>query len=920
MARKGSFGRSGGSQNLSLLIYSLLKDQMTTDLQSVLTAYESNMTAGRYASQYNGQNVDGKFVLDYYQKMLAGFPQGSTEYETISSRLRSFEQRYEADVQNLVVNAMQNGTQIDFGLLGDSFSNKGIADVNLTDMQAWATSRIAMLEENGQTTEADALKGTLFVAEFNVERDGKEAAYYRGDITAGQMSKWLNGQLKDALAGGMTKDSKAYRDILTLAGQYAKTAKTEDQNKQFESYQEKVYSYLDPLEQVARQLLENYSGADGQFKEKISELAAGMEGDFPAFALLQKLAEGDQNGDYAGILKDIMATSNSGTGVDIQDVFSQATLEASRGLADLYNGSLTGISPSQKRALSSFIWKNKNNLTTFVVNAGSNIDGGFAVGTDKLTSDLGAAGMVQKFDPETGRNLMIGGQPDLVFGSFKNLKTAAGGAAQTGWLDELAEGFIPSSVIDAKRFGGADGKVSFDELSQAIVDGTISAEQYQNIQDQVTISSQNLYMPNRSSGGGVDAISVVNAAMNAVYNQARISMGDVMVIRPNGMVEVTDNPFKGGGQSQAMPYFTMYKGKLVTAYAQPAKMYMDGDAAGPAEWPGAGFKVAIYKTPGNTEGSDEFGGGNYTVTISGKFKQEDGSELSQVRQVPLRAWTEYLEKNGVPTDGLSDLGDGTFGMKITEGMDLGENISNGQFLKDMWTRSNTNSVWSIPDASNLDEYDTYNIGSLSSTSTNKKIISDAFSDKTAILAKATEIAKAQGRSEAAGPDILSAVMENFPALYEGSNTTLLTDTRKTSKPFIDAFNAAFPGVNMDSGGGFGFMPTGFDPVGFFRGVNKGYATGDESKYLGRYGAVAKAGAKAHEDRLAREAANNSTTINPPATSGSMSSKFTDTAFRNFRMGERENLKIAPPPQIKPSSTYKASPSTPLNNVIKPRGR
>jgi hypothetical protein len=116
------------------------------------------------------------------------------------------------------------------------------------------------------------------------------------------------------------------------------------------------------------------------------------------------------------------------------------------------------------------------------------------------------------------------------------------------------------------------------------------------------------------------------------------------------------------------------------------------------------------------------------------------------------------------------------------------------------------------------------------------------------------------------------------------------------------------------------MPTGFDPVGFFKGVNKGYATGTESKYLGRYGATAKAGDKAYEDKLAREAANNSTTINPPATSGSMSSKFTDTAFRNFRMGERENLKIAPPPQIKPSSTYKASPSTPLNNVIKPRGR
>lgn len=913
MARKGSFGRSGGSQNLSLLIYSLLKDQMTTDLQSVITAYETNMSAGRYTSQYNGQNVDGRFVLDYYQKMLAGFPQGSTEYETIASRLRAFEQRYENDIQNLVVNAMQNGTQIDFGLLGDTFSNKGIAEVTLSDMQAWANERIAMLDENGQVTEADALRGTLFVAEFNVARDGKEAAYYRGDITAGQMSKWLNGQLKEALAGGMTKDSKAYRDILTLAGQYAKTAKTEDQNKNFESYQDKVYAFLDPLEQVARQLLENYSGANGQFKEKIAELGAKMDGDFPAFSLLQALAAGDQNGDYAGILKDVMATSDTGVGVDIQDQFAQATLDAARGLADLNNGDLSGISATQKRVLSAFIWKYKNDMTTFVVNAGSNIDGGYAVGTDKLTDDLGAAGMVQKFDPETGRNLMIGGQPDLVFGAFKALRDSTGGAGQTGWLNELADGFIPGSVIDGKKYGGADGKVSFDELSQAIVDGTISAEQYQTLQDQITISSQNLYMPNRSTGGGVDAISVVNAAMNAVYNQARISMGDVMVVRPNGMVEVTDNPFKGGGASQAMPYYTIYKNRLVTAYAQPAKMYLDSTGSGPAEWPPAGFKVAIYKTPGNTQLSDEFGGGNFIVTIKGKFKQEDGSSVDQVRQIPLRVWTEYLEKNGVPTDGIADLGDGTFGMRITEGIDVGENIGNGMFLGDMWVRSNTKSVWTIPDSSKIEEYDTYNTGSLSSGGTTRRIISDAFSDKDGLIARAKEIAAAQGR-DLKGPDLMEAVMANFPPIYQGANTLLLQDTLKTSRPFVEAFNAAFPEYKMESNGGFGLLPTGIDLNGFFRGVNQAYAAGGESQYLGRFGVVtATAGARAHEDKLDREA-------NPPQPSVGPTT-FNDMAFRNFRMGERENTKITPPTApLKVNTELKPPPITPINTTIRTRGK
>jgi len=917
MARRGSFGRSGATQNLSLLVYSLLKDQMATDAQSILTAYETNMSSGRYSAQFNGQNVDGNFVMNYYRDMLDGFPPGSTEYETISSRLAAFQQRYENDIQNLVVNSMNNGTQIDFGLLGEGFQNKGIGDVNLTDMESWATSRIAALEENGQMTEADALKGTLFAARFNVAKDGKEAAYYRGELTAGQMSAWLNGQLKGSLAQGMTKDSKAYRDIAILAGQYAKTAKTEDQNKQFEKYQEDVYAFLDPLEQVARQVLDNYMGSDGQFKEKITALGAEADGDFPAFTVLQKLAQGSQDGTLDGVLKDVMAVSDQGTGVSLQDLFSQATLDASRGLSDLANGNLSGVSPAQKRTLSAFMWKNKDMLTNFVTLAGSNIDGGAAVTTDQLTADLGAAGMVQKFDPQTGRNLMIGGQPDLVYEAFKNLKASAGSTAQTAWLNELAEGFIPSSVIDAKRFGGEDGKVSFDELSQAIVDGTISSEQWQGIQDQVAQSAQNLYMPNKSTGGGVDGVSVVNAALNAVYNQSRISMGDVMVVRPNGMVEVTDNPFKGGGATQAVPYYTMYKGKVVTAYAQPAKMVMDAEGAEGAEWPASGFKVAIYKTPGNTENSDEFGNGNYMVTIKGKFKMEDGSTLDQTRQVPLRVWTEYLEKSGVPTDGLADLGNGTFGMKITEGMDPEERVRNGQFIEDMWLKSNTNSVWSVPDAANLDEYSTYHTGSLSTGATQRKIIADAFADPKGIMEEAKAIAQAAGRDNISGVDLSAAVLAKFPPLYQGSNTTLLKNTLSTSKPFMDAFNAAFPQYKMDSGGGFGLLPTGIDPVGFID--NMWANVGKSINAKPRNGPTVWDVITGKDKPKPTE----STTPSPQTTPGVSPTSFTNNAFRNF--GSTGPTSVATsttikPPKINTSPGYVNPSNVKINTTIKQRGR
>jgi len=252
-------------------------------------------------------------------------------------------------------------------------------------------------------------------------------------------------------------------------------------------------------------------------------------------------------------------------------------------------------------------------------------------------------------------------------------------------------------------------------------------------------------------------------------------------------------------------------------------------------------------------------------------------------------------------------------------MDPSESVRNGQFIEGMWLRSNENSVWNVPDAANLDEYSTYHTGSLSTGSTQRKIISDAFADTKGIMEEAKAIAKAAGRDTVAGVDLSAAVLAKFPPLYQGSNTTLLVNTLKTSKPFVDAFNAAFPQHKMDSGGGFGLLPTGFDPAGFLRGVNSAYAAGGESKYLGRYGVTATAGAKAHEEKNKGQ----TPTPTPTTPPGVSPTSFTNNAFRNFgsagptSIAESTTIK---PPKVNTSPGYVNPSNVKINTTIKQRGR
>lgn len=814
MARKGQFGRSGTTQNLSLLVYSLLKEQMNNEIDGIMTAYKTNMESGKYSSQFNGQNVDGEYVMNYYSSMLSGYPSGSTEYQTLKSQMDAFSQRYQSDIQNLVINAMNNGTQIDYGLLGEGFENKGVSDVSLVDVKSWADKRVAFLESEGMTLDADKLKGAVFVAGVQIELDGKVAAQARGDISNMAVAKFIKSKMAEALDNGLTKDSEPYRQLESAYSRSYSAGVDERKADNVDKINNSIDAAMNPLNDAAKSIINGYINSNGTFAQKVSDLiltAGGSE--LVYFNVLNELIAGDDE----ATLKDLMNYGNNeliGNGKgDLQDLLANASLEAARDIKNLDQkdirnvptGYLAGLQGKVARSLA-LSQGFARRLSDF---------GGLSVGLDNLAGDLTTAGMSTSYDPKTNRTQMIGGQPDAVFEALGKLKDSIGNVKSATWLNDLADGFLPEGMADS-NLAGADGlgggskdnRISFDEIAAWVATGQISSDQFQAIQDKLNVAASNLYLPNTGIGGGLDSVSIINAAINAAFNKGKLSIADsngnpmwAMVVKPNGMVEISDDPFKGGGASQAIPIHMQVGGKTVVAYAQPAKIYIDQTGQPNSEWPSNGMKVSIYRMPGNTL----VNGSQTIVSIKGKFKQPDGTTIEETRQLPLATFREYLEKNGIPTDDLAGFNnDQAFGVVITEGA-LKEMV-NGDFLQSMWldTGKNPNSVWSVSGASNLDVATTYGMGSLGDQSLQQKLITTAFSDVAGIQARATELA---GGKPITRENLRQAIYEKMPKYYDGLNTQLLKDTLFDSAQFKDKFKELFPAFVFNSPTGGTLPPT-----------------------------------------------------------------------------------------------------------------
>lgn len=803
MARRGSFGRSGTSQNLTMLVYQLLKQKMTDEIDSILQSYRTNMKEGTYTSQFNGQNVDGEYVMDYYRQMLSGFPPGSTEYETINSKLKAFEAENRSDVQNLIINAMNNGTQIDFGLLGSKFENKGISEVELTDLSGWASQEIADLRANGEIEQADKLSGAVFVAKFNVVNDEKTAAYYKGDITAGQLAQWLGGQLKSALESGLTESSDAYREILKQQASALKTARTEGQAESANNYRNEINGLMGRLSNLSEKLFDKYRELGGVFSSEIDRLVAENGGD--SYKALIALADGRGNSEstygaaYGSIFQEL--------GTDPEELgLADAVGEVMNKLNKMEDDGFKGVSDEERIKLGAeidgVIALNKSFVATSGISFNSTAGQALISG---LYKGLKGSGV---FSVATGiQENVYGGHPDLVQQAFAEFGKGLGNIDLTGYeyLSGFAEGKFSTTLLPSEARGAftsaemSDSFITKDEWYSMMDRNPMpQADMIKWIDNVVVTATRGLPFPGATGSADVTANSAIKAMADSFAAGYILDRkGGTMVVQPSGVVSVTENPRDVDGTDTARTVMMPPgpDGKVRFAKSIPLKITQDvaQENRNPYNFP---VVIEIYSTGGNA------GADNTFMVIQGSNGQS--------HQIPYYKGKKWLEATGFTLDDSNFItaGDkGTFINVTSEPTDRSQPTFTERFKnfdnpasEFFWGTTTTGKGMGIIDVNENTVSSTYYYGIVGKSDLLGSVINGIIGNgRDAILSAATEMAKKEGR-EVDRDYINRAAFSMIPNLVESNNTLGLELPLLMKNPKItNMFNTWFSNIKAGTG-------------------------------------------------------------------------------------------------------------------------
>lgn len=207
--RRARFRRAtSGNQDLTLLIYNLVKEQNAARKSALMAAFDANMASRSYDADYGGQPVDRAAVEAWYAQAIAAFPPGTTERDRLQAELISF--RTEAINKELSVyaDAYKNGTY--------AFGRK----INLNEYV-----RFLRDAESSAPDAETKMKYTVerFIVEFNDVQDDLIAK----GASASALLGFYRRQLKKADEMGITKSSDAYRDIRKYIRDTSKQAAAE---------------------------------------------------------------------------------------------------------------------------------------------------------------------------------------------------------------------------------------------------------------------------------------------------------------------------------------------------------------------------------------------------------------------------------------------------------------------------------------------------------------------------------------------------------------------------------------------------------------------------------------------------------------------------------------------------------------------
>ena len=231
MARQGRFGRAtAGSQNLSALIYSLLREERNDQEDTMIRSYRNNMRGGvstnTFSSGGTTTSATAASVYQWYlsQAELARQSGDNVGYNSLIQRAEEFRIAALGDQETLLSNAFANGTTIDFSLFGGT----GSGSLTLPQFESLMTN----LSNNPSLTDSDRsrIRLTLFTQQLNATAGALGREYDEGTKTANDLVAFYDKELERARAAGITTDSQIYQNLLNTRSKYIKAGEIDAAN------------------------------------------------------------------------------------------------------------------------------------------------------------------------------------------------------------------------------------------------------------------------------------------------------------------------------------------------------------------------------------------------------------------------------------------------------------------------------------------------------------------------------------------------------------------------------------------------------------------------------------------------------------------------------------------------------------------
>jgi len=348
MARQGRFGRStSGSQNLSSLIYSLLREERNDQEDTMIRSYRNNMRGGvstnTFSSGGTTSSATSNSVYQWYldQANLARQSGDNLGYNSLMQRAEEFRIASLGDQETLLSNAFQSGTSIDFSLFG----GVGSGTLTLQQFEALMTG----LANNPSLTETDRSRIglTLFTTSLTSTAGDLARGYDEGTKTANDLVAFYDKELERARNSGITTDSQLYQNMLNARSRYIKAGQVDASNARVKAVESGIKDEMLAVAKGLQTFLMPIIEKRFRSKETIAALKATISGDGFEFIKRLNTALGESGNTMYQLIYDAAVAGNYS-----QDQIDSILQSASEFSAEAKR--LAGLYPAEADAISTF--------------------------------------------------------------------------------------------------------------------------------------------------------------------------------------------------------------------------------------------------------------------------------------------------------------------------------------------------------------------------------------------------------------------------------------------------------------------------------------------------------------------------------------------------------------------------------------